>query len=339
MPRPRNNSLRPHLRQIGATYYICYHSNGRSQRLSARTTDRASAELALAEFIQQAQKKQTFSAVPTIDEILNLYEDQKEKEGKKESVKYQIDHLREFFGHLVSESLTDNVIDAYYSFRSGIKTATVSRELSILNAALNYAKYKKVIKDFQKIKLPAPSEPRDYIITKEEFRRLIAEAKKTFHLFVYMALAIGTLARKSAILGLTWDRVDFETGLINLSDPKLRITNKRRAIVPMNDALRAVLLQAKEAAQTDHVVEYHRKPVADIKKAFQRCAVRAGLPKVTPHILRHTGASWQIMEGVEIEDVSFFLGHKNIQTTYKHYAKYSPDYLRKAANVLNDVIG
>ena len=107
----------------------------------------------------------------------------------------------------------------------------------------------------------------------------------------------------------------------------------------MNEALRAVLIQAKEAAQSDHVVEYHGKSVNDIKKAFQRCAVRAGLPKVTPHILRHTGASWQVMEGVPIEDVSFYLGHKNIQTTYKHYAKFAPNYLRKAANVLNDVIG
>lgn len=338
MPRPRNNSLRPHLRKVGKTFYICYHSGGRSKRISARTTDRASAELALAEFIQQAQKKQTYSAVPTIGEILTEYEKQKEKEGKSDSVRYQIGHLREFFGRLVAESLTENMIDAYFADR-GVKKGTVRRELVILSAALNWAKEKKIIKERPRIKMPPDSMPRDYIITKDEFRRLIAEAKKTYHLFVFIALAIGTLARKSAILGLTWDRVHFDSGLIDLVDPDIRQTNKRRAVVPMNEALRAVLIQAKEAAQSDHVVEYHGKPVNDIKKAFQRCAVRAGLPKVTPHILRHTGASWQVMEGVPIEDVSFYLGHKNIQTTYKHYAKFAPNYLRKAANVLNDVIG
>lgn len=339
MSRPRNNSLRPHLRKVGATYYICYHSDGRSQRLSTRTTDRASAELALAQFIQQAQKATAFSKIPTIGEILNTYEKQKEKEGKSLSIVNQIKPLRLFFGSLVAESLSENVIEAYSSFRSCVKPGTIRRELTILIAALNFAKDKKIIRDRPKIHLPPDSLPRDYIITKDEFRRLIAESKKTFHLYVFVSLAIGTLARKSAILGLTWDRVNFETGLIDLVDPEIRQTNKKRAVVPMNDALRSVLLLAKEAAQTDHVVEYHGKPVDDIKKAFQRCAKRAGLPKVTPHILRHTGASWQAMAGVPMEDISFYLGHKNIQTTYKHYAKYSPDYLRKAADVLKDVIG
>ncbi len=334
MPRPRNTSLRPHLRQIGATYYICYHSNGRSQRLSTRTTDRASAELALAQFIQRAQKATAFSKIPTISEILNAYEKQKEKEGKKESVRYQLKHLHKFFGHLVVEGISDNVIDAYYSFRENIKTGTIRRELSILAAALNMAKQKRVIQDAPKIHLPQQSPAREYWITKEECQKLLEEAKKSFHLYVFISLAVGTLARKGAILGLTWDRVNFETGLIDLIDPEIRQTNKRRATVPMNDTLRAVLLQAKEAAQTDHVVEYHGQPVDDIKKSFQRCAKRAGLPKVTPHILRHSGATWLAMKGVEIYKISRYLGHSNIQTTYKIYAKYSPDYLRDAADLL-----
>lgn len=334
MPRPRNNSLRPHLRKVGTTYYICYHSDGRSQRLSTRTADRASAELALARFIQQEQKATAFSKIPTISEILNVYEKQKEKEGKKESVRYQLKPLHKFFGHLVVEGISDNVIDAYYSFRENIKTGTIRRELSILAAALNMAKQKRVIQDAPKIHLPQQSPAREYWITKEEYQKLLEEAKKSFHLYVFISLAIGTLARKGAILGLTWDRVNFETGLIDLIDPEIRQTNKRRATVPMNDTLRAVLLQAKEAAQTDHVVEYHGQPVDDIKKAFQRCAKRAGLPKVTPHILRHSGATWLAMKGRPMYEIARYLGHSNIQTTYRIYAKYSPDYLRDAANLL-----
>lgn len=339
MSRQRNNSLRPHLSQIGATYYICFHSSGRSQRISTRTTNRAGAELALAEFIQKSQKAASFSIIPTIDEILTAYEKQKEREGKSESVKYQIKHLRKFFGHLVSESISDNIIDAYLSFRENIKTGTVRRELSILAAALNLAKRKKIISDSPKINMPQQSMPREYWITREEYQKLLNaakfEKKDGFnHLVVFISLAINTLARKSAILGLTWDRVNFDTGLINLIDPDIRQTNKRRSIIPMNDTLRAVLIQAKEAAQTNHVVEYHGKPVADIKKAFQRCAKRAGLPNVTPHILRHSGATWLAMAGIPIYEIARYLGHTDIKTTYSIYAKYSPDYLRSASAVL-----
>lgn len=275
-----------------------------------------------------------FSAIPTISEILNAYEKQKDKEGKIESVHHQLKPLHKFFGHLVAESISDNVVDAYFPFRENIKTGTIRRELSILAAALNYAKQKNIIQNSPKIHLPQQSPAREYWITKEEYQALLAEAKKSFHLFVFISLAIGTLARKGAILGLTWDRVNFETGLIDLIDPEIRITNKRRATVPMNDTLRAVLLQAKQAAQTDHVVEYHGKPVNDIKKAFQRCAKRAGLPRVTPHILRHSGATWLAMAGIPMYEIARYLGHTDIKTTYRIYAKYSPDYLRSASAVL-----
>lgn len=334
MPRPRNTTCQPRLRKRGTTYTIYFTSQGVTKKISTHAKDRASAELALAEFIAQSQNTAQFSAIPTISEILNAYEKQKDKEGKIESVRHQLKPLHKFFGHLVAESISDNVVDAYFSFRENIKTGTIRRELSILAAALNYAKQKNIIQNSPKIHLPQQSPAREYWITKEEYQALLAEAKKSFHLFVFISLAIGTLARKGAILGLTWDRVNFETGLIDLIDPEIRITNKRRATVPMNDTLRAVLLQAKQAAQTDHVVEYHGKPVDDIKKAFQRCAKRAGLPRVTPHILRHSGATWLAMAGIPMYEIARYLGHTDIKTTYRIYAKYSPDYLRSASAVL-----
>ena len=242
--------------------------------------------------------------------------------------------MRAFFGRMVAESLTDSVIDAYISSRAGVSSGTVRRDLTVLVAALNFAKDKRIINARPKIRLPQQSPAREYWITKEEYQRLLEEAKKTFHLYVFVSLAIGTLARKSALLGLTWDRVHFDTGLIDLIDPEIRQTNKRRATVPINKTLRAVLLQAKEAAQTDHVVEYHGQPVDDIKKAFARCAKHAGLPKVTPHILRHSGATWLAMAGIPMYEIARYLGHTDIKTTYKIYAKYSPDYLRSASAVL-----
>lgn len=352
MSRPRNTTCQPRLRKRGKIYQIYFTSNGSTKSISTRTSDRASAELALAEFIKQSQTAAAFSAVPTIAEILDDYLAEKERAGKEEGAKYQVIHLKAFFKTAVVQSITETAINAYKSFRSVVKENTIRRELSTLNAALNRAKRKGVIDKVPYIPMPKQPAPREYWITKKEAERLFNAAKieevrtsggkwitrpnpdTVNHLVVFIALAVNTLARKGAILGLTWDRVNFETGLINLIDPTVSETNKRRAIVPMNDTLRDILSRARLIAQSDHVVEYLGKPVKDIKRAFKRCAERAGLPKVTPHVLRHSGATWLAMAGIPIYEIARYLGHTDIKITYRVYAKYAPDYLRSAAAVL-----
>src|SRR5690349_15381175 len=48
-------------------------------------------------------------------------------------------------------------------------------------------------------------------------------------------------------------------------------------------------------------VEFNGKPVASVKKGFKTAVELAGLPgKVTPHVLRHTAATWLMRRGVSI---------------------------------------
>jgi len=42
-------------------------------------------------------------------------------------------------------------------------------------------------------------------------------------------------------------------------------------------------------------------------------------------------------EGVPMPEISQFLGHSNTQVTEKVYARFSPDYLRRAAAALEYV--
>jgi integrase len=52
-------------------------------------------------------------------------------------------------------------------------------------------------------------------------------------------------------------------------------------------------------------------------------------------LLRHTAAVLMAENGVPMSEISQYLGHNSTETTERVYARYSPDYLRKAAGVLN----
>lgn len=61
---------------------------------------------------------------------------------------------------------------------------------------------------------------------------------------------------------------------------------------------------------------------------------RAGLEDVTPHVLRHTAAVWMAENRVPMSEISQYLGHKSTLITERVYARYSPEYLRNAAQSL-----
>ena len=72
----------------------------------------------------------------------------------------------------------------------------------------------------------------------------------------------------------------------------------------------------------------------NIKTGFAAAATRAGLSAVTPHVLRHTAATWMAIAGVPLQEIARFLGN-SLAMVEKVYAKHSPDYLRRAADALS----
>lgn len=50
----------------------------------------------------------------------------------------------------------------------------------------------------------------------------------------------------------------------------------------------------------------------------------AGVRRFPPKVMRHTAASWLVMEGVPLYDVQALLGHESFRTT-ERYAHLAPD--------------
>lgn len=55
--------------------------------------------------------------------------------------------------------------------------------------------------------------------------------------------------------------------------------------------------------------------------------------RITPHVLRHTCASWQVQAGVPLYSVQRWLGHSTIKMT-ERYAHLAPEHLQEGAAAL-----
>lgn len=234
------------------------------------------------------------------------------------------------FWENVSPKLIDEKMAKDYGATRKVSVATIRYELSMLAVGLRWAKGKKLIPDAPEIWRPAPPERRERHLTREQFRRFISEVRAP-HAQLYMILAIATCARPTAILDLTWDRVSFDRGLIDLNPRGRSQTAKRRPTVPIADYALEPLKAAYEARQSEYVIERGGKRIANIKKAFAAASERSNV-YATPYTLRHTGAVWRAEDGVPMAEIAQLMGHDDSRTTEKHYARFSPTFLRKAAN-------
>ena len=217
---------------------------------------------------------------------------------------------------------------------NGVGDGTIHTELGHLRMVLLWAKKNRLIKDAPHIERPSKPEPKDAHLTRDEVKRMI-DACNAPHVALAIRLMIGTGARNEAALGLTWDRVDFERQMIRLRDPFDRSRRKGRATVPINKGLLAALQTAKAAAYSNNVIEWAEEPVKSIKKGLKAAGKAIGRPDVSPHMLRHSAAVWMAEDGHDMEEISQFLGHDDVKTTRRIYARFSPTHLRKLADSLD----
>ena len=71
-----------------------------------------------------------------------------------------------------------------------------------------------------------------------------------------------------------------------------------------------------------------------MERLVKKYASTATVKKITPHKLRSTYGTTLYQETGDIYLVADVLGHKNVNTTRKHYAAMKEDNKRKAARIV-----
>lgn len=310
------------VQRLRGGYAIVWRENGKRRRFGLHATDRSSAEAeARAWWSRETDTARTVGGIVAeyiaARELAEIASTPRQRDAWKA--------MKSFWENVDPERIDDAMCRKYAETRK-VGPATLRYELSMLSVALRHANKPK------KVWRPSAPERQVRHLTHAQFERWYAEVKAP-HTRLYALLGLFTMARPKAILELTWDRVDFERRQIDLNPRGRRQTKKRRPVVAVNAELLEALQEAHRARQSEHVIERGAKPVGNIKKAFQAASARSGI-KVTPYTLRHTGAVWAAEAGASMDELAQYLGHDSAVTTTTHYARYSPEYLQKVANLV-----
>lgn len=154
-----------------------------------------------------------------------------------------------------------------------------------------------------------------------------------------LTLMLGTGIRVSECVGLNLDDIDFKINGIS-------ITRKggNQVVLYFSDEVKVALVDWLEERERNSKVDPSEKALF-LSLQNKRISVRAvqnlvkkyarlttPLKKITPHKLRSTYGTALYRETQDIYIVADVLGHRDVNTTKKHYAAISDDIRRAAAN-------
>lgn len=207
--------------------------------------------------------------------------------------------------------------------------------------------------------LPQKSEGRDVAITRSQAARLLRAAmhakqvmgdKTTTrevgrHIARFILVGVYTGTRHAAICAAAFQPaigrgyIDLEHGVFYRRAKDARETKKRQPPVRLPDRLLAHLRRWRRLGIASHaVIEWNGKPVRSVRKGFSAAVAAAGLPttgrdKITPHVLRHTAATWAMQNGADLWEAAGFLG-MTVEMLDRRYGHHHPDFMRNAAHAV-----
>lgn len=211
-------------------------------------------------------------------------------------------------------------------------------------------------------------------ILDDEEIEILLNTKKGCSLQNFLILGLGTGLRMGEMLGLTWDCVDFDNGIIKVRQTLAYLPNNGEAIyefhrpktkagkrdIPMTVEVRDALLSQQR--WKSHVsIRHNPRPGMEnlvfcsktnnpIHESNIRGAIRYLVDKInrenpdldfkpfTPHGLRHTFATKCIAKGMRPKTLQKILGHNSLQMTMDLYCHVEESTLKEEMKLMGEVV-
>ena len=261
--------------------------------------------------------------------------------------------------------------------KGGYSDATIRRVRALISSILSSAAADGAIKDnpcrnVKKIRSTEIDHKQRFFTVNQAktFLGSLEELHLQMQVFFNMALYGGM--RRSELLALDWDDIDFQNNQVRInkayvkegSKPIIKVpkskNSKRNIPLLIIDKVKTLLYQLKEEQeqykislgnkwrgdncvfiQWDGLRMYPDTPSAAFSKAITKhneTDPEHPLPEISLHALRHTSASLLIEMGIPISVISKILGHSRISTTTDFYIDTSEKSYLEAITAMGDLL-
>jgi integrase len=323
-----------------SVYQARINVGGKLQRISTGRKDQREAE----EAAELEERRRNEALIQAGDVYLSQAADRffSEKQLAVRTVgdyEKSLVNILEILGDFPIRLLTEERVGYYVNLklkRSG--PVQVRRDLAFLSSVLSLARHwdcgvkRNPVKDYDKTGIPEARKHNRWL-TPAEVTRLLAACNRPVH-YRFILLALHTGMRHRELLGLTWDEIDLDKRAITLQGDRTK--NSEGRIIPLSDEVIDTLSDTPEVLRFGYVFKGRKEDNAQdhMWNAWKTIRVRANLPQVRIHDLRHTFASWLKQAGVAETTIMAIMGHKT-RSMVARYSHDSLDSLRAAISVLN----
>ena len=256
-------------------------------------------------------------------------------------------------GNIQLKSLKPEHIQRHYGHlkEKGLSAQTVLRSHRVLKQALAHAVKWQVIarNPCEAVDAPKPVRKEMVALNRDEVTQLLSASEGSNYRDVFL-VALHTGLRRSEILGLKWNSVDLDQGVLRVVAGLHRLpkrglvllptkTNRSRRQLPIAPEIVDVLHRIRGEQMVSEIelgpawehagfvfTRLDGMPLdpAKVTKEFTRVIRTLGLGRVRFHDLRHTHASLMLQAGIHPKIVSERLGHASVSITMDVYSHVLP---------------
>ena len=277
-------------------------------------------------------------------------------------------HIVPYLGNYRMRDLQPSHIQKMYNdmVKQGRGYRTIYLSHAILHRALVQAvKLGLLLRNPDDATIPPKSKQKEMqFLNEDQVQRLLITAERMddrFFALYYLAIATGM--RLGEILGLKWDDIDLNQGIIKV---QRQLTKCRTGFEFTSPKTNAGIRQINLGSKTIEVMQSHLQRLqaekliagdswkdnnivfpstigtpmnrSNLRKRFQTALRNAGLPSIRFHDLRHTAASLMLNNGIPVIIVSKRLGHARASITLDVYGHLIPSKQQEAAILMDQLL-
>ena len=296
-----------------------------------------------------------FRMTKLIDRYWEHYGIKKRSADREKSI---VEGIRHELGNLFVREIDGYAVSSWYERLTAIKglsDGTAVRHFNVMHhmmakASTIWSKETGIDRNpADLVELRRPDDARDRYLSESELGRLKAALDEREYrkgtkdlnqtvqrLRLIVLIAVTTGMRASEIFGLTWSDVMFGERLIAV---RAKLKGGKMRYVPMLPELAAEFVRFPKVVGIDLILP--PKPGATsgrqrVEGSFEDLLKRAKIRNFRFHDLRHTFASWYMMNGGDLYELAKILGHSNIKMT-ERYAKLGRDHIARTGGTAREI--